>query len=1446
MRPHLPLRYRSAIAFLLLGLLLLHLGSCSETSTPPAGQVGLRVDVRFVDGGAPLRAGGEPLVYERVRVRAAPYDETDGSFGEPFLAEDPIEPGEDHFRLELEVRPAIRYRVEVDVLGSVDPDTTLGGVLFFGREFAEDVAPGQDNSVSVLLTRQFPQLSTEVLADQDEMRLSWTAVDEASRYRIRGTNNEGGRFESVSLGTDTTLAIPPRLTGGGLVRVFRVRAEFTERDAGAYSREVEADLGSPVAPGEITDLAATAITDSSLVLTWTATGDDGSEGQATSYDLRFSTQPLNETSFPKATPVSGLPAPAPAGTPEAVPVPGLSAGTVYYFGLFATDDVPLRSPLALTSAETAPEPDRTPPGRIADLRVTDVAGGSATLLWTAPGDDGDAGTAATYDARISTQPLDEKTFELADPIAGFPSPAPGGSAESFLLEGLVARITYFVAVRATDDEGNLSGLSNVVSFQTLDLVAPDAVVDLAAEALDENRVAITWTAPSDEDGSPVALYDVRWSEAEITEINFRDANEITAPAPAEPGTEQGLVQNGFSRDMQLYFALRSFDGAGNGSELSNLASTRTPDLTPPARIIDLVATAVDQTTILVTWTATGDDGFTGTAEEYDLRLGTEPIDAVNFTDANRIPLADPQPSGGEETIEVSGLVTGQIYYLRLRSTDDAGNDSELSNLASARPTDSTPPAAAVLTVEMTTSNSVLLGWLAPGDDGSLGQASTYDLRYSTALIDSENFPSAIPVPLPPPAPAGTPESAEIDGLDEATTYYFALITEDEGGNPSPLSNVVSATTGTTPPTAPSGLAAAPLSPTSIGLAWQDNADNEENYEVERRRSDEPSFTRIAVLDPGDGVVSYEDSSVLDRQTYTYRVRATNAGGPSAYSNEATATTPIPAPTNFAASALAHDEIRLSWSFGSPDPEGFRIERIGGADWTTVATVSGDLREFLDTELVYLTTYTYRMVAYDGNLTSVYTPEVSDETPDEPPFCSIDPPSLDFGFVLVGSADTLSVMIGNTGGQVLTGAATLEGCTPEYSVLNGSSLSLHRGEEREVQVIFAPQAPGASSCTLVGPDCDPVDLSGVGENTYWSDRFALGDLGVNSTVRALTVAPPGEGFYAGGNFTLAGDQTTSYAAQFIDDAWFGMGPSLNGQVRTLANTQYGLYCGGDFTSPVSAPHHVAEWTGSSWSALSRSPDGIVRTLVEWDFGLVVGGSFDSVYVQYGDPTTGPPGVAEWIPCLPGRSADAEDVPEMRGCNFYSDLYAKPNGTVEVATVWQGVLYVGGSFTQIGNRSIAYLAKLADFKTGWEAVGFNGGVNNPVYALYPRQTELWVGGQFTAVDGQTSLGVASWSGTSWIPRTAGEDFHVVTYAITELNGHIIIGGSWTTSNGIQALNRVAEFDGIDWIPLGTGIDSAGGIVYALHELDGALYVGGLFTSAGGLPSRNIARWEPIVPR
>ncbi|MEZ4647917.1 MAG: hypothetical protein R3E97_03880, partial [Candidatus Eisenbacteria bacterium] len=531
-----------------------------------------------------------------------------------------------------------------------------------------------------------------------------------------------------------------------------------------------------------------------------------------------------------------------------------------------------------------------------------------------------------------------------------------------------------------------------------------------------------------------------------------------------------------------------------------------------------------------------------------------------------------------------------------------------------------------------------------------------------------------------------------------------------------------------------------------------------------------------------------------------------------------------------------------------------IERLVGGVWTAIADVPGTARERVDTGLEGLTTYTYRMRAYDGQATSEYTAEVSETTSDDPPLCSVTPLSLDFGTLVVGEADTLFVTITNIGGQVLTGNVVLEDCATGFSIQNGESLALHNGESREVRAIFAPLDAGSASCSLVGPDCDAVILSGIGESPFhWSDRFAEGDLGVDNTVRAFAVAP--EGIYAGGAFTHAGSEVTSYTAQFINDQWFGMGPSLTGTVRTLAVAEYGLFCGGDFTTLSTGPHHVATWTGSSWAPFYYSPDGIVRAMVEKDFRVVIGGSFGPDYYAQGKFTTGPAGIAEWVPCPPRRDGTDESEntePSMSGpladarpgCDFYDALgNADPIGSIEALAVFQGDLYVGGTFTQIGGQTISYLARYQEFDQSWHEVGFSGGVNNAVYSLHATPNGLWVGGQFSRVDGQTSLGVGVWTGTAWVPETAGEDFRT-TYAITTYLGNIVIGGSFTTSNGTQPLNHLAEWSEGGWLPLGSGIPSPA-FVYALIERDAALYVGGTFSQAGGLPSQNIARWEP-TPR
>lgn len=111
--------------------------------------------------------------------------------------------------------------------------------------------------------------------------------------------------------------------------------------------------------------------------------------------------------------------------------------------------------------------------------------------------------------------------------------------------------------------------------------------------------------------------------------------------------------------------------------------------------------------------------------------------------------------------------------------------------------DDTPPARVTdLTVAATSSNFAVLEWTAPGDNGTEGQASAYEIRYSTAgPLNDTTFSTGTAVSAPAPGPAGTLEEFNVTGLSPATGYWFALRTADEVPNWSPVSNSPSGTTG---------------------------------------------------------------------------------------------------------------------------------------------------------------------------------------------------------------------------------------------------------------------------------------------------------------------------------------------------------------------------------------------------------------------------------------------------------------------------------------------------------------------------------------------------------------------------------------------------------------------------------------------------------------------------
>ncbi|MCX5799999.1 MAG: hypothetical protein NTX17_01220 [Candidatus Eisenbacteria bacterium] len=97
-------------------------------------------------------------------------------------------------------------------------------------------------------------------------------------------------------------------------------------------------------------------------------------------------------------------------------------------------------------------------------------------------------------------------------------------------------------------------------------------------------------------------------------------------------------------------------------------------------------------------------------------------------------------------------------------------------------------------------NAITLTWTAPGDDGSTGLASQYDIRYSVSSIsgtDTTTWWSQATQCTGEPTPhtAGTTETFMITGLQASKTYYLMVKTADEVPNWSGFSNVaVRATT----------------------------------------------------------------------------------------------------------------------------------------------------------------------------------------------------------------------------------------------------------------------------------------------------------------------------------------------------------------------------------------------------------------------------------------------------------------------------------------------------------------------------------------------------------------------------------------------------------------------------------------------------------------------------
>ena len=285
--------------------------------------------------------------------------------------------------------------------------------------------------------------------------------------------------------------------------------------------------------------------------------------------------------------------------------------------------------------------DTFPPIAVVDLVAKSGSQeGSVELSWTAPGDDGQSGTAASYLVRYNTLSIETQAkWDAATPVIdGVPQPKVAGSNENMTVYGLDPGTEYHFAVRAQDEIPNLSGLSNsssAIAYNPPDTNPPASITLTSVTGTVEGAVDLSWIAPADDgfdaNSGLATSYSVRYrvDHSIVTEADWNEAIPVTSgvPTPVEVGTEQSMIVRELTPGVTYYFAVRAQDEVPNlsgwtGDEAvaANLSPTSLP-------IVD-VQTEISTDT---NWTSGSVYLITGqTTVKSGVTLAIEPGSIIKF------------------------------------------------------------------------------------------------------------------------------------------------------------------------------------------------------------------------------------------------------------------------------------------------------------------------------------------------------------------------------------------------------------------------------------------------------------------------------------------------------------------------------------------------------------------------------------------------------------------------------------------------------------------------------------------------------------------------------------------------------------------------------------------------------------------------------------------------
>jgi hypothetical protein len=278
---------------------------------------------------------------------------------------------------------------------------------------------------------------------------------------------------------------------------------------------------------------------------------------------------------------------------------------------------------------------------------------------------------------------------------------------------------------------------------------------------------------------------------------------------------------------------------------------------------------------------------------------------------------------------------------------------------------------------------------------NVAQGGTYSIQFRVASaqttggkfhlnIDGVNVTGSITAPNT--GATQTYQTVTINNVNIAAGQHTLRLVMDSVGTGSYVANFnwikLVPVSVSAPPAAPTSVTAVASSATSVTLNWQESSTMQSGFVIQRG-TDGVNFTQVGAAVAT--ATSFNDTTAAPGTSYTYRIYAISSVGNSAYSSNATATTPAiaSAPVNLTAVAISPTQVNLTWADTAAGIEtGFIIQRAVGAStsFSQVGTSATGVTTFSDTSALAGTTYIYRVLATSAGGNSAASATASATTP----------------------------------------------------------------------------------------------------------------------------------------------------------------------------------------------------------------------------------------------------------------------------------------------------------------------------------------------------------------------------------------------------------------------------------------------------------------------------------